>query len=104
MEINISTLIDVLPGAPGSKNTVIAIASIGAVLGFMAGCLRCRARSDRCPAVPGISIGERVRTLAWTVTSGMIATVSSHWFVSSGGAERAVQTIKRLIYQGNSFG
>ena len=102
MEINISTLIDLLPGAPGSRNTVIAIASIGAVLGFMVGCLRCRARSG--PAVPDLSIGERVRTLAWTVTSGMIATVSSHWFVSSGGAERAVQTIKRLISQGNSFG
>jgi hypothetical protein len=104
MEINLPALISLLSGPPGSTNTLIAIASIGAVLGFLAGCLRCRARSSRCPAVPGISIAERVTTLAWTVSSGMIASIGSHWFVSSGGADRAIQTIKRLISQGSSFG
>jgi hypothetical protein len=34
----------------------------------------------------------------------MIASIGSHWFVSSGGADRAIQTIKRLISQGSSFG
>jgi hypothetical protein len=104
MEINILNVITLLLGEPASTSRFMAVALIGIAIGLLAGHLRSQAKSGRCPTVRGVSIGERARTLVWTITSGVVATVSSHWFLSSGAADYVIRTIKRLIIHGSFFG
>jgi hypothetical protein len=77
-------------GAPVTTSMIVAVISTGVALGLLVAFLRCRTHCKTNPRAPRITLGQRIATLAWSVGAGVVTTISGHWVLTTGIADRVI--------------
>jgi len=95
------SFIQLIPADPQHLLATFALA--GGAAGFFAGYLRCLAKKRRCSKPPAMSFRERLNTMFWSVTDGLLTSIGGHWVVSTGAAERIIRIIEQLVEQSRLF-